>query len=200
MRGLTDNGGSNPPRLLISYFVRVDWPLDGHGEETARRCYSTLGISVMMGGNRYEGTSRLLHFNETENDVGFVMSKDDLIFGASCGFRVLDGEGLARNAVVTANAKRGFPMIYCEAWMHFSDIAEEIESLRCGLMVFGGHVTRVELHSKPDGMEIAKVWGGHEGIVASRSRPDTNESASVLGRPLSWNRRVSRLLRQSAAA
>lgn len=192
--------GEKRTPLPISYFVTVDWPLDGQAEDTARRCYSTLGISVKMDGNRYEETNRLLHFEEENEDAGFVMSRDDRRYGASCGFRVMDNEGLARNTVATANTKREFPTIWCEAWVHFSDIVDEIESLRYGLMVFGGHLTRVELHSKPDGVEMAKVWGGHEGIVTSRARPDLNESASALGRPLSWSRRVSRLIQQSVTA
>ena len=148
-----------------------------------------------MDGNRYEGRDRLLDFNEKKDDNGFVMSKDDLICGASCGFRVFDSEGLAQDVVASANARWDFPTIYCEAWMHLSDDADEIEGMHYGLMAFGGHATRIELQSRPDG-RIAKVWGGHEGVVASRSGSDAPNAASALGRPLTWSRRVLRLLRE----
>ena len=75
---LAGQRGENPPPLPMSHFVRVEWPLDGDGEETARHCYSTLAFPVTMDGNRYEGCDRLLDFDEGEQKDGFVMWKDEL--------------------------------------------------------------------------------------------------------------------------
>ena len=177
--------GDNPPPLPVSRFVWVAWPLDANGAETVKRCYSTLDFAVTMDGKRYEGENRLLDFNEKEDERPFVMSKDHLFYGASCGFRVYDGEGLAQNVVAGANATGDFPAIYCEAWLHFSEDAKEIQSLRYGEMVFGSHITRIELQEDTDGRKIAKVWGGYEGVAVSKARPDTMAAASVVVRHVS---------------
>ena len=47
-----------------------------------------------MRGHFYSGKTCLLDFNE-KSERGFVMASDDLVYGASCGFRVFDDEGLA---------------------------------------------------------------------------------------------------------
>ena len=191
--------GDNVSPLPISSFVWVGWPLDADGEKTFRCCYSTLDFAVTMDGKRYEGENLLLDFNEEEGTPPFVMSKDDLFYGASCGFRIFDAEGLARKVVTGANAKGDFPAIYCEAWLHFSKDAREIESLCYGEMVFGGHITRIELQEDTDGRNIAKIWGGHEGVVISKMRLDSVAAASVVGGRISWSRRVDKLLRQRGA-
>ena len=196
---LAGQRSDNPPPLLMSHFVRVDWPVDGGGEETVRRCYSTLSLPVTLDGNRYDGKDRLLDFDEGELKEGIVMLKDDLIYGASCGFRALDKDGLARKVVDTANVRGDFPTIYCEAWMYLSDDAAEIEGGRYGEMLFGGYATRIEMQARTEGFEVAKVWGGHEGIAASRARPARKGTASALGRSLSWSRRMARLLREAGA-
>ena len=172
--------GENAPRLPVSSFVWVAWPLHPNRKTTARRCYSTLDFAVTMDGKLYDGKNRLLDFNEKDDRRPFVMNSDHLYYGASCGFRVFDAEGLAGKFVTAANARREFPAIYCEAWLHFSEDAKEIESLRYGKMVFGGHVTRIELQEDTNGRSIAKVWGGHEGLTASMSRPHTAAAASVV--------------------
>lgn len=177
--------GTNPPPLPVSRFVWLAWPLDAHGGNTVKRCYSTLDFAVTMDGNRYEGQDRLLDFNEKEDERPFVMSRDHLFYGASCGFRVYDGEGLARYVVTGAKARGDFPAIYCEAWLHFSEDPKEIESLRYGMMVFGSHITRIELQEDAVGRRIAKIWGGYEGVAVSKSLPDTAAAASVVGRHVS---------------
>ena len=148
-----------------------------------------------MDGNFYSGNEGILDFDE-ESDQGFMMSEDDLIYGAACGFRVFDSEDLAHKIVVTANQRQAFPPIFVEAWIHFSDNAKEIESLLYGEMLFGGHVTRIELQKDANGRRIAKVWGGHAGVVVSKTRHNTGTAASVLGRPISWSTRFNKLLRE----
>ncbi len=189
------DGNSPPPP--VNYFVLVEWPLDADGEETARRCYSTVAFQVMIDGNCYGADQRLLQFEDTGG--GFVTSSDHYVYGASCRFHVPDGEGLVRQTVDRANERRDFPIIHCEAWMHFSEDAKEIEGMRYGVMAFGGHVTRLELRRDANSGRSAKVWGGHEGVVLAKSRPDTATTASVVGRPLSWSSRVDKLLRQAGA-
>lgn len=172
--------GENAPPLPVSSFVWVGWPLNTNGETTARRCYSTLDFAVTMDGKLYDGKNRLLDFNEKDDRRPFVMSSDDLYYGASCGFRVFDAEGLAGKFVTAAKARRELPAIYCEAWLHFSEDAKEIESLRFGKMIFGGHITRIELQVDTIGRRIAKVWGGYKGLMVSKSRPYTATAASVV--------------------
>ena len=174
--------GTNPPPLPVSRFVWVAWPLDAHGQKTVKRCYSTLVFAVTMNGDRYDGEARLLDFNEKDDERPFVMCTDHLLYGASCGFRVYDGEGLARNVVTVAKATGEFPAIYCESWLHVSEDPAEIESLRYGALVFGGHITRIELQEDSAGRKIAKVWGGYEGVAVSKARPDTQSAASVVVR------------------
>lgn len=174
--------GTNPPPLPVSRFVWVAWPLDVHGQETVKRYYSTLDFAVTMHGNRYDGEARLLDFNEKDDVRPFVMRTDHLLYGASCGFRVYDDAGLARNVVTGAKATGAFPAIYCESWLHFSEDRKEIESLRYGEMVFGSHITRIELQEDSAGKKIAKVWGGYEGVAISKAKPDTPSAASVVAR------------------
>ena len=177
--------GDNPATLPVSRFVWVAWPFNANRAKTVKRCYSTLDFAVTMDGKRYEGENRFLDFNEEKDERPFVMCKDHLLYGASCGFRVYDGEGLAQNVVAGANATGNFPAIYCEAWLHFSEDGKEIESLCYGKMVFAGHITRIELQEDADGRNIAKVWGGYEGVAVSKARPDTASAASVIGRRVS---------------
>ncbi len=192
--------GDNPPPLPMNFFVNVRWALDGDSEKTTRRFYSTFGHPVTMDGKFYSGNEGLLDFNE-ESDQGFIMSQDDLIYGASCGFRVFDGEGLIHRIVMTANKRQDFLPHYVEAWIHFSDDAKEIESLLYRKMLFGGHVTRIELQKDANGRRIAKVWGGHEGIVVSKTRHNTGMAASVLGRPIiSKITHASKLFRERTTA
>lgn len=191
---LTAQRGENKLSLPISRFVRVEWPLDADGSETAQRYYSTVVVPVTMDGNLYRAEDRLLEFEDGGEGDRFLENSDHLIYGASCGFHIPDGEGLARQAVARANERRDFPAIYCEAWLHFSDEADEIKSMLYGMMVFGGHATRIELRNDADGGRSAMVWGGHDGVVLAKSKPDTRTTASVLGRPLSWSGRVDRLL------
>ena len=141
-----------------------------------------------------------MDFDE-ESDQGFIMSQDDLIYGASCGFRVFDSEDLVHRIVMTANKRQDFLPHFAEAWIHFSDGAKEIESLLYGKMFFGGHVTRIELQKDANGRRIAKVWGGHAGIVVSKTRHNTGKAASVLGRPIiSKITYVSKLFRERTTA
>ena len=171
--------GDNPPPLPINGFVAVRWVLDGD-EETARRCYSTFGRPVTMNGNFYSGNKGLLSFNE-ESDREFIMNEDNPIYGASCGFRVFDSEGLIHRIVMTANKRQDFLPHFVEAWIHFSDDAKEIESLLYGKMLFGGYVTRIELQKDANGRRIAKVWGGHAGVVVSKTRPQHEDGSQCSG-------------------
>lgn len=187
--------GKNPPPLPVNQFVTVHWPSEGEtGDEvTGRRCYSTFDRPVSMGGRFYSGQDRLLDFNQ-KSESGFVMTSDDLIYGASCGFRVYDDEGLASRVVETANARNDFPSVFAEVWTHLSDDPDEVRSLLYGEMAFGGHITRIELQADEDGRRVAKVWGGHEGIAVSKGSPPVAKAASALGRRISWGQRVAQLL------
>ena len=149
----------------------------------------------MMDGHCYSGKHALLDFNENK-DAGFVMSSDHLIYGASCGFRVLDDDGLAARVVSTVNHRGVFPTIFVDAWRHFSIDAEEIASLVYGYKVFGGFVTRIELQSDKRGRTVAKVWGGHEGIAVSKTRVNTGSTASALRLPIACSERVAKLFRR----
>ena len=177
---LSDQRDDKASPLPVSQFVRVEWPLDGDGEETVRRCYSTLTFEAMMDGNRYRAEDLLLDFNNVAGAGGFVMNQDHLIYGASCGFRIVDSEGLAGKVIAKAHQNLVFPAIYCEVWWHFSEALEEIESLRYGLMMFGSFVTRIELQEDKSGRSVAMVWGGYEGIARSKTREDTSRAASVV--------------------
>ena len=192
--------GDNSPPLPMNCFVTVRWTLNSDDEETTRRCYSTFGRPVIMNGKFYSGNEGLLSFNE-ESDREFIMNEDNLIYGASCGFRVFDSEGLIHRIVMTANKRQDFLPHFVEAWIHFSDDAKEIESLLYGKMLFGGHVTRIELQKDANGRRIAKVWGGHAGVVVSKTRHNTGTAASVLGRPIiSKITHVSKLFRERTTA
>ena len=182
-------------RILLprNYFVSVHWALDGKEEQDTQRCYSTLNKTVKMDGNLYPGKEILLDFNE-ESERGFVMNSEDLIYGASCGFRVFDSERLASGIVARANKRQDFPSTYIEAWIHFSDDISEIESLVYGKKVFSGFATRIELQKDAHRCSIAKVWGGHAGIVASKTGINSGNAASVRERLLPLNARFSRLL------
>ena len=190
---LEQQKGDDSPPLPLNYFVSIHWTLDGHGERRAHRCYSTFGVPVTMDGNRYTGKNVLLDFDE-RTDQGSVMSIDHLIYGASCGFRVFDSEGLASRIVRIANERHDFPPIHFDTWMHFSDDVEEIESLVYGEKIFSGFTTRIELQKDVHRRLIAKVWGGHEGIVASKTGSNAGLAASVLGRPIPLGGRASQLL------
>ena len=135
-----------------------------------------------MNGSFYTGMNPLLDFNE-ETDQGFVMNSEHLIYGASSGFRVLDCEGLASRIVKAVNETRHFPSLHFDVWMHYSDDAEEIESLLYGSWMFSGFVTRIELQQDERRRPIAKVWGGHAGILASKVQPIAETAASVLVHP-----------------
>ncbi len=189
-----DKDARPPP---TSSFVRVEWPLDTERKDTLRRCYSTVPFTVTMQRNRYEAGNQLLDFNEGEGEHLFVMREDDGHYGASCGFRVLDDEGLAQKVVRRANTSKEFPVIYCEAWWHVSTDAKETESLRYGMMIFGGCVTRVELQEDTNGKQVAKIWGGHEGVAVSKARPPTTAAASAVECRITWKRRTDRLFRRS---
>ena len=182
--------------LPMNYFVSVYWSFDGKEGQKTQRWYSTLRAPVKMDGNFYTGKDVLLDFNE-ESEQGFVMSSDDLIYGASCGFRVFDSEGLANEIVRTANKRKDFPSIYVEAWIHFSDDGSEIESLVYGEKVFSGFATRIELQKDDIRRNIAKVWGGHAGIVASKVGNNSGKAASVLGRGVPLDVPVSRSFPES---
>ena len=174
--------GTQDHPLPANYFVNVDWAED---EQSVRRmpiCYSTLKTGVVMDGNHYPAKNVLLDFNEL-TDQGFVMSSDHVIYGASCGFRVLDSDGAARRVVRTANKKRAFPAIYCEVWKHFSDDLEEIESGEYGMKLFAGLLTRIELQKERE-QSVAKVWGGHRGIVVSKDSRSTNLAANAWDYPV----------------
>ena len=90
-----------------------------------------------MDGNRYPADEGLLPFEDAGDD-GPVTGSHHCVYGASCSFRVPDGEGLGRGAIVRANERREFPAIYCEAWVHFSEDATEIEGMRYGMMILRG--------------------------------------------------------------
>ena len=184
------------PPLQMNYFVSIHWTLDGTEEQDTHKCYSTFHTPVKMDGNLYNGKEILLDFNE-EAEQGFVMSSDHLIYGASCGFRVFDSEGIASRIVRTANERQDFPSIHFDAWMHFSGDSSEIESLAYGEKVFSSFVTRLELQKDKLLRPVAKVWGGHAGIVASRTGSNSGKAASVLGRPMRLGARVTRLLSES---
>lgn len=133
----------------------------------------------MDGGFYNADDNVLLNFDE---DSGFVMSSANLIYGASCGFRLFDKEGLARRAVLKSKEGGYFESCYFEVWLHFSEDAKEIESLVYGEKIFSGHATRIELQYDEKNRNIAKVWGGHQGIVASDpSKDDPSVVASVAG-------------------
>lgn len=187
--------GNSPPPLPVNQFVTVHWPLEGEAgdEATGRRCYSTICLPVSMGGRLYSGNRRLLDFNE-KSEHGFVMTSDDLIYGASCGFRVVDDEGLASRVVDRANARNDFPPVFAEVWTHYSDDPTEVQSMLYGVMAFGGHITRIEIQVSEDGRRVAKVWGGYQGIAVSKERSTVGSAASALGRRISWSRRVAHLL------
>lgn len=182
-------------RVLLpsNYFVSVHWALDGKEEQDTHRCYSTLNKPVKMDGNLYSGKEILLDFNE-ESERGFVMNSEDLIYGASCGFRVFDSGGLASRIVKGANKREDFPSTYIEAWIHFSDDASEIESLVYGKKVFSGLATRIELQEDEHRCSIAKVWGGHAGIIASKTGSNSGKAASVVERLIPLDARFSRML------
>ena len=168
--------------LPMSYFVSAYWPLIGDNERHALRCYSTVNQSVTMDGHFYSGRHMLLDFNE-KTDAGFVMSSDHLIYGSSCGFRVLDEDDLAARIVVVTNQRGNFPTMFIDAWIHFSIDVEEIASLVYGNRVFGGIVTRIELQRDKRGSTITKVWGGYQGIVVSKTRMNTGSAASTFQYP-----------------
>ena len=176
---LATQGGNCQSPLPVNQFVTVHWPLDG--EATERRCYSTFDRPVSMGGWFYSGKNRLLDFNE-DSDRGFVMTSDDLIYGASCGFRIVDDECFAAGVVYRANAGDDFPPVFAEVWIHFSDEPDEIQSLLYGALEFGGLITRIELQECKGGKRIAKVWGGHQGIAVSKERKNMAKAASAFGR------------------
>lgn len=135
-----------------------------------------------MDGVHYTGDNLLLDFNE-QSDRGFVMSSDHILYGASCGFRVFDGDGLVGRIVRYANAMGGFPAIRCDVWMHFSDDVMEVASLEYGKKLFAGFVTRLEVREK-GGRPVATVWGGHQGIVASKNRGVGGMAASAWEYPV----------------
>ena len=110
------------------------------------------------------------------------MTSDDLIYGASCGFRVVDDEGLAAGVVDRANARDDFPLVFAEVWTHFSDDPDEVQNLLYGEMQFGGFITRIELQESEGGKRIAKVWGGYQGIAVSKERTNMEKAASAFGR------------------
>lgn len=190
---LEQQKGDDLPPLPVNFFVSIHWPLDGDGERSAHRCYSTFGVPVTMDGNRYTGKDVLLDFDE-QTDTGFMLSSDHLIYGASCGFRVFDSEGLASRIVGIANERHDFPPIHFDAWMHFSDDVAEIESLIYGENIFSGFATRIELQKDIRYRPIAKVWGGHEGISASKTSSNIGVATSALGRPIPLGEGISRLL------
>lgn len=165
--------------LPVNYFVSTHWALDQESNQSTHRCYSTFNIPVTMDRNHFTGKDLLLDFNECK-DQGFVMTSDHLIYGASCGFRVYDSEGLAQAIVKTANEKQDFPLVYIDVWKHISDDAVEIESLVYGMWLFSSFATRIELQLDDYGNPVAKVWGGHKGIIASKTRNDSNTATSVL--------------------
>ncbi|MCY4645263.1 MAG: hypothetical protein OXE73_00025 [Gammaproteobacteria bacterium] len=167
--------------LPANYFVSVDWE-DRQEVQGMPTCYSTLATGVSMDGNRYPSENVLLDFNELSHQ-GFVMSSDDVIYGASCRFRVCDSNEAVGRIVETANERRAFPVIYCEVWIHFSSDEEEIESLKYGMKRFAGLLTRIELQ-KERGSTVAKVWGGHRGIVVSKDAEDTNVAANAWDCPV----------------
>ena len=183
--------------LPVNQFVTVHWPLDGGAgdDATEHRCYSTFDRLISMGGWFYSGKNRLLDFNE-ESDSGFVMTSDDLIYGASCGFRVVDDEGLAAGVVYRANARDDFPPMFAEVWTHFSDEPDEVQSLLYGKIDFGGFITRIELQESEGGKRIAKVWGGYQGIAVSKERTNMAKAASAVGLRVSLNRRVADSVRR----
>ena len=182
-------------RLLLpsNYFVSVHWALDGKEEQDTHRCYSTLNKTVKMDGNLYPGKEILLDFNE-ESERGFVMSSEHLIYGASCGFRIFDSEGIASRIVRRANERQDFPTIHFDAWIHFSDDSSEIERLVYGYKVFSGFATRIELQEDEHRCSIAKVWGGHAGIIASKTGSNSGKAASVVERLIPLDARFSRML------
>ncbi|MDE0411243.1 MAG: hypothetical protein OXI37_03400 [Gammaproteobacteria bacterium] len=165
--------------LPVNDFVSVNWALNQESNQSTHRCYSTFKIPVTINKNHFTGEDLLLDFDERK-DQGFVMTSDHLIYGASCGFRVYDSEGLVQAIVKTANEKQDFPLIYIDVWKHISDDAAEIESLVYGIWLFSGFATRIELQLDDHGNPIAKVWGGHKGIVTSKTHNDSNVAASVL--------------------
>jgi len=182
----------------VSFFVAIHWPW-GVEREEGLRCYSTIGQSVKMDGILYSGERGLLDF-EGKRDRRFVMSSDHLIYGPSCGFRVLDDEGLAERTVRTANRRGDFPAMFVEVWWHFSIDPEEIASLLYGERLFGGYVTRIELHGdKREEGRVAVVWGGYEGIVVSRARKSSGTAASALGRPIALGGGIAEFFGQGQA-
>ena len=124
------------------------------------------------------------------------MSSDHMIYGPSCGFRVLDDEGLAERTVRTANRRGDFPAMFVEVWWHFSIHPDEIASLLYGERLFGGYVTRIELRSDEREGRVAVVWAGYEGIAVSRDRANAGTAASALERPLAFGEGVADFLRQ----
>ena len=136
-----------------------------------------------MDGHFYSGKHSLLDFNE-KTDTGFVMSEDHLIYGASCGFRILDVDDLAAQVVKATNRRGDFITMFVQVWMHYSLDTEEIATLLYGERLFGGFVTRIELRSDERGRATAKVWGGHQGIAVSKNRPNTGSVASALWHPV----------------
>ena len=147
-----------------------------------------------MDGLFYSGERGLLDFNE-RTDQGFVMSSENLIYGASCGFRVLDEERLAAKLVDRANERGDFPVMPVTVWRHASVDVEEVASLVYGERVFAGYVTRIELRSDARGRVVATVWGGHEGITVSKARDDSHSAISAFGRRVAWGGEIAKLLR-----
>ena len=181
-RRLEHKEGNNVPPLSVNWFVDMRWDLNADSKEHAQRCYSTLSRPVTMNGSFFSGMNTLLDFNE-ETDQGFVMNSEDLIYGASSGFRVLDYEGLASNIVRVVNETHRFPFLHFDVWMHYSQDAEEINSLLYGVWMFSGFVTRIESQEDERCRPIAKVWGGHAGVLASKIQPIAETAASVLAHP-----------------
>lgn len=177
-----EHAGENRARLPVNYFVSVEWRSIGRRDHETRRNYSTFHQRVTMDGVHYAGDDVLLDFNE-ESDRGFVMSSDHMLYGASCGFRVFDRDGLIQRIVRNTNAMNGFPAISCDVWVHFADDVSEIESLDYGKKLFAGFLTRIEVHGE-EKWPVAKVWGGHEGIVVSKRQEGFGMTASAWQYPV----------------
>lgn len=173
--------GGNP--LPSNYFVLVHWPCGIGRENGTTKAYSTFKHPVTINGTGYTGKAVLLDF-DGKSSKGFVWSSDDLYYGASCGFRVLDEDDLIRRQVQKANRTGIFPEVYIRVWLHFSDDAGEIHSGVYGDQLFAGFATRIEMQTEDKGTAVAKVWGGHEGIVISRTAPNSNSATSVVRRPI----------------
>ena len=171
----------NPPPLPVSYFVCVHSSRGNGREKGSTKCYSTFEHPVTVSGMAYTGEDVLLDF-DGNSDKGFLWNRDDLHYGASCGFRVFDKDGFIDGQVRRADRTEIFPEVYIEAWVHFSVDVEEIESMVYCDQVFGGFGTRIEMGRDERGIAVAKVWGGHEGIAVSKLRANTPGSASVVGR------------------